>query len=159
MTDEIAINVSIKPAWSIIEDIQRKAIVFMDSKGKGKDLSEATMMCVTELIENAIKYGTEKTPSGNIDFELHVNDNQIEISVSNGIRSYDDISNLISHIEKIKNSDDPAQLYTERLMELMDNPKPGVSQLGLYRIAYEGEFKIDYRYENKILTITAKRDI
>jgi hypothetical protein len=40
----------------------------------------------------------------------------------------------------------------------MDNPKPGVSQLGLYRIAYEGEFKLDYIYQNGILTVKAERN-
>jgi len=159
MKDEITINVEIKPTWNIIKDIQKKTIIYMDSKGKSKEVTEATMMCVTELIENAIKYGVEDPSSGNINFDLHADENCIEIRVRNGIRNEDDISSLVYHIEKIKNSDNPARLYTERLMELMENPKPGVSQLGLYRIAYEGEFKIDYVYEKNILTISAIRDI
>ncbi|MCP4137797.1 MAG: hypothetical protein GY754_42945 [bacterium] len=159
MSDEMAINVSIKPTWSIVNEIQEKCTAFMESKGKDKDLTEATMMCVTELIENAVKYGTEKPGGGNIEFELHADNDRVSVVVSNGINADDDITILISNIDRIKATDDPAQLYTERLMELMENPKPGVSQLGLFRIAYEGEFSLDYKYENNVLTISADRNI
>jgi len=159
MGNEIAVKVSIKPTWSIIKDIQDKTIAYMDSKNMPKGLTESTIMCITELIENAIKYGTEDSSNGNIEFDLHTRENFIEITVKNGIRNKNDINQLIDNITKIQNSDDHAKLYTDRLMELMDNPKPGVSQLGLYRIAYEGEFDIDYKYENNTLTIIARKNL
>jgi hypothetical protein len=61
------------------------------------------------------------------------------------------------HIDEIRNSDDPAELYTRRLQELMDNTVKGKTQLGLYRIAYEGEFSLSYRIDNSRLTIIAER--
>ena len=159
MSNDVAINVSIKPTWSIVSEIQKKCTDFMQSQGKNKDLTEATMMTVTELIENAVKYGTEKPGGGNIEFELHADNKKVSITVSNGINSDNDIMMLVDHIEKIKTTGDPSRLYTEWLMELMENPKPGVSQLGIFRIAYEGEFVLDYKYENKVLTILANRNI
>ncbi len=159
MSNEVSINISIKPTWSLVKEIQAKAEAFMNEQGKGKDVIEATLMCVTELIENAVKYGSEKPDGSNIDFDLKADSGHMKIIVTNGIRNESDIDVVVDHIKKIKNSNDPAQLYTERLMELMENPKPGISQLGLYRIAYEGEFKIDYTYSNHIFTIIAEREI
>ncbi len=154
---DMAISISIKPTWSIVKEVQEKAEKFMQSKGAKKDIKEATMMCATELIENAVKYGTEKPDGSNIEFDLKIENDVILIEISNGIRRDSDITNVVEHIDKIKVADDPAKIYTERLMELMENPKPGVSQLGLYRIAYEGEFLLDYKYEDKILTVIAQR--
>ena len=159
MAEGVSINVLIKPTWSIIKDIQEKTMKYMESREKNKDLTEATMMCVTELIENAIKYGIEKPDGRNIEFDLVADEKKIRIMISNGIKSESDLKNVTTHIDSISASSDPAQLYTERLMELMENPKPGVSQLGLYRIAYEGEFKLSYKYESNIMTIIAERNI
>jgi len=159
MSDDVSFNISIKPTWSIVRELQDKTAQFMSEKNKPKDISDAAIMCATELIENAVKYGTEKPDGTNIDFELHADNEKIIIKVTNGIKSKTDSNNVIEHIDKIKSSDDAAQLYTERLMELMENPKPGVSQLGLYRIAYEGEFALDYNYKNETLTIIAQRMI
>ncbi len=156
--DDVAISISIKPTWSIVKEIKEKADRFMSEKGALKDVKEASIMCATELIENAVKYGTEKPGGGNIEFDLSVEDNRVVIKISNGIKSNSDITNVTEHIDKLKESDDPAQLYTDRLMELMENPKPGISQLGLYRIAYEGEFSLDYTYSDKILTVIAERN-
>jgi hypothetical protein len=159
MNEDVSFNISIKPTWSIVRELQEKTAQFMNEKKKSKDISEASIMCATELIENAVKYGTEKPDGSNIDFELHADNEKIMIKVANGIKSEEDKDNVAEHIDKIKESDDPSMLYTERLMELMENPKPGISQLGLYRIAYEGEFTLDYSYQNKILTISAERKI
>jgi len=157
--DEVAISFTIKPTWSIVKEVKEKASEFIETKNISREVTEATLMCSSELIENAIKYGTEKPGGDNIVFDLTTDEQKIRIMVSNGVKDSSDVKNVSEHINKIKNSDDPAKLYTERLMELMENPKPGISQLGLYRIAYEGEFKLDYEFKDSVLTIFAERPI
>ncbi len=159
MADDVAISFTIKPTWSIIKKIQDRTVNYMESKGKPKHITEATMMCVTELIENAVKYGAETPKGDNIEFDLRVSNNKIKIQVTNGISSTMDLSSVVEHIDKIKNSDNPTELYTQRLRELLEDAKPSVSQLGLYRIAYEGEFKLDYKHDENLLTVFAERDI
>ena len=159
MNEEISISMSIKPTWNMVREIQEKATEFMQSKGKDRDSTDAMVMCVTELIENAVKYGMETPEGGDIEVEFLIHDDTVFIKVVNGIRKDSDLENFKRHLEKIKNTKDTAQLYTDRLMELMENPKPGESELGLYRIAYEGEFKLDYKYENKVLTVFAEKGI
>lgn len=156
--DEVIISLSITPTWSILKEVRQKTEDLMKKKNADTDTTEATIMCATELVENAIKYGSSNTGQDNIHFDL-IFQNTICIKVSNGIKDEKDAQNVKFHIEKILKTDDPAKLYTERLMELMENPKPGESQLGLYRIAYEGEFKLDYTYEKNILTIKAEKKI
>lgn len=157
MSDEITISLSITPTWSILKDVKEKTASHMQSKGYREDIIDATTMCASELIENAIKYGAERPDGMTISFDLKTDGKKIMISVSNGVRTDIDRKNVFEHIQKIQSNSDPAKLYTERLVELMNNPRPGISQLGLYRIAYEGEFYLDCSFDNNTLTITAQR--
>jgi hypothetical protein len=45
------------------------------------------------------------------------------------------------------------------MKELMANPAQTDSRLGLLRIAYEGQFRLDHTYEKSLLTITAERNL
>jgi hypothetical protein len=155
--EDISISLSITPTWSILKDIQDRTGSCLNRSGASRDVAEATVMCASELLENAIKYGSSDSGTNNISFDLGIHDGMIRIRVSNGIRDEQDVRNVKSHIGKIKSSPDPGTLYTERLRELMENQKPGISQLGLYRIAYEGEFALDFAYRDNILMIQAER--
>lgn len=157
--DQVTINLKITPTWSLIKEVQAKAEKFMTEKGKSQEVIEAAIMCATELIENAVKYGSEKPDGSTIDFDLRATDDIISVTVTNGYHDERDLRNVIDHIEKIKASDDPSVLYIERLQQLLENPKPGVSQLGLYRIAYEGGFNLDYKHKDKLLTVVAEKAI
>jgi hypothetical protein len=157
--DQVKISVTIKPTWTLIKEIQSQAEKFMKDHGKNQDIIDATIMCVTELIENAVKYGADKPDGSNIDFNLSAFDDTISIVVTNGYHNESDLKNVIENIDRIKASNDPSALYVERLQQLMENPRPGVSQLGLYRIAYEGEFLLDYKCGNGSLTVIAQRKI
>jgi hypothetical protein len=155
--DEVRISLSITPAWSILKEIQEKTETFLKKKDTNQHIVEATIMCASELVENAIKYGYSSDLNSNITFDMSMDADRVIIKVSNGIKDNEDLKKVKTHIERLKETNDPGKLYTERLMQLMENPKPGVSQLGLYRIAYEGDFKLDYIYENGLLTIIASR--
>jgi hypothetical protein len=156
--DEVTISLSTTPTWSILKEVQDKTEQHMKNKNTINDIIEATVMCASELVENAIKYGSSLSGQNIITFDLGTFDDKVFIKVSNGIKDENDALNVKIHIDNLKKTEDPGSLYTERLMQLMDNPKPGVSQLGLYRIAYEGEFKLDYIYQNGILTVKAERN-
>lgn len=157
MSNNFVVKYSINSAWSIVKEIREKVGAMLTNRGK--DLVDATMMTVSELIENAIKYGSPVSNHTDIDFEFNITQSAIVITIANGIVSIRDYENVKKHLDQIAASDNPGELYTRRLMELMENPRPGVSQLGLYRIAYEGEFALSSRFENNILTIIAERVI
>lgn len=156
---EMKISMSITPTWSLLNEVKEKIEKFMVEKKASQDIIDATIMCSAELMENAIKYGPAGRNEVKINFDLNFSHGMICIAVTNDVKNIEDVQNVKQHIEKLKNSGDAGTLYVERLSQLMDNPKIGISQLGLYRIAYEGEFKLDYGYEKNILTVVAERKL
>ena len=157
MDEKKIFKLSIRPTWNIVKEVGDNIEKVL--KISKRELLESATMAAAELIENAVKYGE---PVGNglescIEFEARIEDGKIIIRVMNGAMNMRNVNNVIEHIEKIKASGDPFELYTGRLNELLNNPRSGVSQLGLYRIAYEGQFTLDYEYRDNILTITAVR--
>lgn len=155
--DEVTISLCITPTWSILKEIRDKTATFMSRKGAGRDITEATIMCAVELVENAIKYGSSSPGRSNITFDLNADSETVRIRVSNGVKDEKDALNVKTHIDRIRASGNPSALYTERLRQLMIKPRPGESLLGLYRIAYEGEFTLDYSYRDDILKVLAER--
>lgn len=157
--DEGIIKCKIKPAWHIIEGVQKKIREFIFIKLANQEISEATEMCATELIENAIKYGAGSPLEGCIDFTLKVERKTVEIVVKNSIKRFLDVENVDRLVKLIRRTGDPERLYIERLNELMESPLPGLSQLGLLRISYEGGFCLDYSFKEGILTVEATREL
>jgi hypothetical protein len=155
--ETISINLSITSTWSIIKDVQDKTERLLNEHGASRDITEAIIMCASELLENAIKYGSSADNTNRVSFDLGIRDGMIQLSVSNGIEDEADVRNVKLHIERIRNTDNPGELYTERLKQLLENPKPGISQLGLYRIAFEGECTLDFTYRDGILIMRAER--
>jgi hypothetical protein len=116
-------------------------------------------MAIIELVENAVKYGSSIPGKEGVEFDFKIDNNNIIIKISNGLIHEKDGITVANNINKIKSSNNPMELYIQRLKELLEKPVEGVSQLGLYRIAYEGRFNLDYSIDNNILTITAYRTI
>ncbi len=157
MKSKRLLNYYIKPVWDDIDDIREK----IDSLLAGYD-SELIVISVhvaSELIENAVKYGSFIKNDKGIDFSIDVDDHRIEIKVVNKISSYENFETLKSTIEQIKLSDNPMELYTNRIMALLSKKTVSKSQLGLFRMAGEGNFFLDYQLENDILTVSATKKL
>lgn len=121
-------------------------------------LREAAGMTLSELLENALKYGEAVQGMPGASYTLVVEDEYVEIHVSNGLNSQQSLAELKRRIDAIAAADDKQALYIERLEEIMNNPSAG-GQLGLFRIACEGGFDLSYRFEPPILTVTARRPL
>jgi len=148
------LHYELSPCWNTFESI------FHDIESIIKDTNDllpAIKMVSTELLENAIKYG-EFGDGSSINYYL-TNNEFIQISVSNRVKNKVHLDILKSQIEKIQKSNDVGELYKSRLQELMEGVSFGESMLGLLRIAYEGEFSLEYDYINDLLTVIAKRKI
>lgn len=159
MNDDMSISFVIEPAWSTVKEAMSKAEAFLGKCGKCGDLISATVMCVSELIENAVKYG-DRGPNGDkISFEMTIDEATIRVTVRHGVTNEEDVGRVIETIEELKRGSDPKQLYSKRLRELLNETRPSVSRLGLFRIAYEGEFRLDCSYTNQILAVSAERAI
>lgn len=122
------------------------------------EFREATSMVVSELVQNALKYG-EPLPYIDVPILcLSCENNHIYIEVANGVVSSNAVDRLKERIDIISKSEDQEELYLARLCELMEN-RSQVGQLGLYRISHEGRFKLSMEYSDEILSVTATRGI
>lgn len=154
---DVTLTFSITPAWEVVKNIEDKIRNIFHTDDS--EIFYSTIMTVSELIENAVKYGSASPTSKSININFVADAKNIIIIVSNPVEDEGRVNVVKTHIERINNSKDPQQLYIQRLQELLENPHSKNSQLGLYRIVYEGGFSLNYGYENNILTIKALRKL
>ncbi len=151
----ISLICHIEPVWDSLERIISETESSLDKFGR--DLTDASVMAATELVENAIKYGDNKTV---IEFAITVDDHRILINVSNTIRTPQDYEDVKYYIDKIMASDNLHTLFADRLLKVAkSDDKQMRTRLGLIRIAYEGCFKMTYNLKDDFLTITAATDL
>lgn len=144
-------------AWSHIREARKlvqEALADHDA-----ELREAAGMTMSELIENAMKYGEPVPKLPGARFTLEVDDDGVSIQVQNGSGSEACLAKLVATVEAIagaQGKDAREALYIERLQQLMEDPSAG-GQLGLYRVGYEGGFDLSCACEDQIITVTARR--
>jgi hypothetical protein len=143
-------------AWHHIREA--RTLVHEALKEHERALCEAAGMTLSELLENALKYGEAVPGMPGASYTLVVEDEFIEIEVSNGLSSEQSLAELKRRLDAIARAEDKQALYIERLEEIMNNPSVG-GQLGLFRIGCEGGFDLSYRFEPPILTVTARRPL
>jgi hypothetical protein len=148
------VNASLPHTWDHIRKIRKS--VGEALKNSDPSLRAAAMMVTSELVENAVKYGEEVAAAPHISVALSVRKNQLIISVSNGSADPSGIKELQQRIEEIVRAPDKSTLYMARLEELLEEPTE-TGKLGLYRIAFEGEFDLQFVYLDQVVTITATR--
>lgn len=157
MNKAVSFWYKIDPLWDAVKQIRER--VELSLMEYDEEVRDASKMTASELIENAVKYGSSIEKGAGIKFDFIASHNQIKVMVTNKIHTDDDYETLKSHIDKIKDSDNPQELYLERLQMLMDDTRLAKTQLGLFRIAYEGEFSLSYEYKNSVVTVIATRNI
>ncbi|HRG46505.1 MAG TPA: DUF6272 family protein [Leptospiraceae bacterium] len=150
-----------QPIWDTVIQIRKKVKSVLEERKYPAEIIEATEIVSMELLENAVKYGvcTEDCPAVDVKIEINESDKEIGITVSNGFSSVENLEFILSRLDKLKNADNIEALYMERLEEIIANPRSGKSQLGLYRIAYETGYKLDYKLKGNRLEITGKKKI
>lgn len=148
----MSFKLEIEPEWNMIKKIKEHIRSDAYITTKGRDFEDAVLLTAIELVENALKYsdGEEETP---VLFELLIDENNCRIQVTNTCKKQSHRDALKAAIVKLIESD-PFQLYVERLEQLRDNPD-GFSRMGLIRIVYEAEFKLEAKFEQDQVTIMA----
>lgn len=152
-------TLAIKPEWDEIERARSICRDFLTDRSYGVDVVDAVSMVSSELIENAVKYGTYETRIPDIEFRLKLDESGITIEVKNPV---DDsvgkhLQRLDEIVQWIRGYQNPFEVYVKKLREvsaksLLDNE----SCLGLVRIAYEGQSILDfYLDQNNILSVSA----
>lgn len=155
--DEKYYHIEISPLWSLIYDAKEKVSSMMSELSKG-EVDFATMV-ISELMENAIKYGIANMALPHVSVEFTLTDNKITIVVKNGIKNEEHIKDFRRIMDRILTSNSKEELYIQRMQEIMEHPELGGSQLGLYRIASEAHYEMSYTVQNNILEIRAIKTV
>jgi len=143
-------------AWDEIRRIRKNVGEALSSLDPA--LSTAATMVTSELIENAVKYGEAVPAATEIRLAMSMDDGQLVITVSNGCADVSGVRTLERRIQEIAATQDKAALYMSRLEQLLAEPTES-GKLGLYRIAFEGEFDLHFSYRDNVVSITATRSI
>lgn len=155
MSHHIHFACQIDPFWEIIKRIRERVEAALS--GYAEELRHASKMTASELIENAVKYGTSVERHLGITFDFEATASKITIRVSNRVLSRADAENVCWHLEQIRAAENPETLYLQRLQTLLDHPNIERTQLGLFRIACECKFQLSCRLEQDVLTVSAVR--
>ncbi|MCP5500942.1 MAG: hypothetical protein H7A25_13625 [Leptospiraceae bacterium] len=150
-------HMEVSPLWSLIAEVKNKVSSLMADYEKGQ--VEFASMVISELMENAIKYGVSKTDLPYVGVEFTIENSFVNIQISNGIHDESLVKDFLKIMQKIMESDNKEELYIMRMQEIMENPEATGSQLGLYRIASEAQYDLSYSIKNNILTIIATKQL
>ena len=158
-----SIDMTVRNEWRNV-DLLRTSVqncftaVFADVDG-----CHAIAMVTGELLENALKYG-DWASGDRAMFRLRVQGKShsvVEVSVQNPLRASDvNAVNLFKAIEEINSFPKPEQAYRARMLQIAQNEEDtSPSRLGLVRIAFEGNCKLDARIADGTVTVTASLDL
>ncbi len=152
------LNWKIKPEYKAISEV--KALFSDKLVAEGIPFSYDIEMGFTELMENSIKYSQETPDYNDINVKITLDNRILVITLSNYVKTDDDVRSLTTIINRINEYGKTLNLYLDRINEIISQDGIGKSQLGLYRIAYEAEFDITYdMIDNKKIAITIKKEV
>ena len=156
---ENIMNLKITPDWENIEQVRIKTEEFLNGKNFSREIIDSIVMNISELMENAIKYGRFNDTVKDITASLTLTDNDIIVEVKSPIKDEDDFHyrRLDGIIQWIRGYQNPFEAYIEKLKEIAIQPiNDNESGLGIIRMAYEGQSILDfYIDDNGIISISA----
>jgi hypothetical protein len=150
------LSITIEPIWPTIRRIRQQvkdALADFPSP-----VRSAAMMTASELVENAIKYGEAVQAAPTIRFRFEIYDEQVRIEVANGCTNLAGIQELFECVRQIGAAPDKEALYLSRVQVLLEDQQE-TGKLGLYRIAFEGQFTLYSTYENEVVAVSATRNL
>ena len=150
----IVVSSDLPHTWDHIRKIRHQVGEALKDGDPG--MCSAAMMVASELVENAVKYGEAVPAARNISMSVALSEDKLQISVRNGCRDAAGVKELHRRIREISEAADKAALYMARLEQLMADPLDS-GKLGLYRVAFEGQFEMHFDYADQVVTIIATR--
>jgi len=150
----ILVDAQIAPEWANVRELRTR--VERALSAESETLRDATCMVVSELLENAIKYGVPLPDTQGIEFVLQIDGSALEVRVISGAADGEHLQRLVQRIRNITESGNSGSLYLHRYDEILNDPNQS-GGLGIYRIYSEGGFALTLKNENNVLSVVARR--
>lgn len=152
-------SIRVAPDWARIEQVRECVVSAVEAAYSPVLVGDQTGIVVSELLENAIKYGGTQ-PSV---VEIEGDATEIRIAVTNALDASDTSNEqLAAHVDWIESFDDPQEAYMACLTMAFQRSgtRPSGSGLGLARIRYEAGCAITLDHSSPgSLTVEARQPI
>jgi len=139
--------------WDSVSRIRLEVGVLFSSYPE--DVRDKAVMIASELTENVVKYGAQIDDERVGFITVYLNDDSFSVHSHNAVGDIRHVQAVEAILEEIKQSEDPSELSISRLRELIAGNVDGPSQLGLLRIATDGNSDISCSFGDTVLTIEA----
>lgn len=134
------------PLWESIDQVRDRFSALFDEIALPGDDADALIMIVSELLENAIKYGSSD-PADIIIVTCSIDEFIVIITAKNHFlpEKGENLARLDRTIQWIRGYQNPFDAYITRLRAVAGmDVEAAESALGLVRIAYEGQAVLDF---------------
>jgi len=150
--DPSVLELTLPPRWEAVRAVWDASRSILERSGLADHEAYALAMVAQELLENAVKYGAEED---GITLSVRVGPDRVTVEVRSrmgvdggNLRAFGDA------VRRIRDCPDTFGAYVERLQQAVARA-PGPSELGLARIAYEGNCALDFRIDGGTLAVLA----
>jgi hypothetical protein len=154
MTMHAHLQLTFEPTWPNVREIREQVASALEACPE--QVRSAAVMTASELVENAVKYSEKVAGARAVSFELDATPELLSVRVSNGSTNAPGIAELRRRIDELTRAEDKQALYLARLEELLTQAGDS-SELGIYRIGFEGGFDLQLEYANDVVSIVATR--
>jgi hypothetical protein len=159
MMEDLKLEYNLSADWNEVDKLREKleSELTLDNP----DLEYEIKMAASELVENAVKYSERLLEEDySIFVRVLITGRKVQVSVTDRIDFTRELNPLLLKIKSLKKKRNAKRLYIERLKELKTSHNhPEGTQLGIYRVAYEGGFNLDYKIRKDNLTIIAEKKL
>lgn len=150
---------NITPEWENLDRVREITGDFLKQNHIDDDTMDAILMNISELTENAIKYGRFDEVNRDIKTKVTITASDIIVEVSSPLKDNDNYNpaRLDRIVQWIRGYQNPFEAYIEKLKEVAVQPQnDSESGLGVVRIAYEGQSIVDFYIDEKgIISVSA----
>ena len=149
-------RISFVPKWRSIELFRRGLETLLEAGIEDPDKKASIAMVSAELLENAYKHGSQDTAP--INYAIEIEDNVGHVTVVNHVVPELDsnIDKLLSTAECITGFDNQLNAYIEKMKDIYAEGETETSGLGLVRIVYEGQCKLECTVERTTRRVEVK---
>ncbi len=158
---DFSIDLPVRSEWSNV-DLLRTSVqncftaIFSDIEG-----CHSLAMVTGELLENAIKYGDWSGAEHRFRLRVWGEGRTARVSVENPVRSDDNNAvEVLDTLGWMRNFPSADEAYRAKLLEIAAAPRDlGGSKLGLVRIAYEGNCRLNAELARGVLRVCAEMTV
>jgi hypothetical protein len=155
----LLIDLPVRNEWSNIELVRTAILNCFAAVFNDLDSCRTVATVISELLENAIKYGDWESRSGHL---LHLaitgEEQRVTVSVEHPVNvKSEDVARLQKTLAWLATFARPEEAYRARLNQFAEAPPElGISRLGLVRIAYEGNCVLLAELKGETLRVSAE---